>query len=292
MRLSDKKRQRVKIGSFTGVIAVVLALAAFIYFHSVNNPSNKQDDLQLAEAYAEDVYVKPLDVQEPQDTVHIEMVYVRGGTFTMGCIAGQGGDCYHSEKQTHQVTLSNYYIGKYPVTQKQWQALMGGNNPSHFKGDNLPVENVRWHTVQVFIRRLNEATGKTYRLPTEAEWEYAARGGNKNQGFMYSGSNNLNDVAWHLGNSRNTTHPVGTKKSNELGIYDMNGNVWEWCNDWYGDYSSDAQTNPQGPDSGSFRVMRGGSWLDAARNCRVSPHGYNAPGLRYNDLGFRIALSI
>ena len=218
----------------------------------------------------------------------IEMVAVEGGTFIMGATPEQGSDCYDNEKPVHRVTLNNFHIGKYPVTQAQLQAVMG-ENPSSFKGDNLPVETVSWDDVQVFISRLNAATGKNYRLPTEAEWEYAARGGNRSKGYKYSGSNNCNDAAWYYGNSGNTTHPVGTKSPNELGIYDMSGNVFEWCQDWYGEYNSSAQANPKGPSSGSYRVLRGGGWSGGARDCRVSDRYCYSPGNRDNDSGFRLA---
>ena len=220
-----------------------------------------------------------------------EMVFVQGGAFTMGCTLEQGGDCSSDEKPAHQVTVGSFYIGKYEVTQAQWKAVMG-SNPSSFKGDNLPVEHVSWNEVQEFIRKLNAATGKQYRLPTEAEWEFACRGGLKSAHYKYSGSNNLNDVGWYSDNSGNTTHPVGTKLPNELGIYDMSGNVWEWCNDWYGAYSSVAQTNPQGPASGSARVLRGGSWSYDARFVRVSFRYYITPDYRINFLGFRLACSL
>ncbi len=230
------------------------------------------------------------------DTIFIEMVRVEGGTFTMGCTSEQEGDCYEfEEKPTHSVTLSSYYIGKYEVTQGLWKAVMGSdNNPSAFKGDSLPVESVSWNDiVNDFIPKLNALTGKTYRLPTEAEWEYAARGGNKSGGYKYSGSHNINRVAWYgyyNGTSGGTTHPVGTKSPNELGIYDMSGNVWESVNDWYGDYSSSAQTNPKGPDGGSERAYRGGSWGSDARRCRVSSHDAgSAPDAGDRTLGFRLA---
>jgi len=218
------------------------------------------------------------------------MVFVQGGTFTMGCTPEQGGDCNDDEKPAHQVTLSSFYIGKYEVTQAQWKAVIG-NNPSSFKGDNLPVESVSWDDVQDFIRKLNAHTGKQYRLPTEAEWEYAARGGNKSHEYKYSGSYYPNDVAWFSENGGETTHPVGTKQPNELGIYDMSGNVYEWCSDWYGNYSSNAQTNPEGSSSGSIRVFRGGGWNYIARNCRVSSRYYYAPDFRSYFLGFRLACS-
>ena len=219
---------------------------------------------------------------------NIEMVYVAGGTFTMGATAEQGSDAYDDEKPTHSVTLSDFYIGKYEVTQAQWKAVMG-SNPSYFKGDNLPVENVSWNDIQEFIKKLNAQTGKRFRLPTEAEWEYAARGGNRSKGYKYSGSNSIGDVAWYYDNSSSKTHPVGQKTPNELGIYDMTGNVWEWCQDWKGSYSSSSQTNPTGPSSGSYRVLRGGSWSDIARDCRVSYRGYDIPDYRNSNSGFRLA---
>ena len=234
--------------------------------------------------------VQQPEPERPQSNLpEIEMVWVSGGTFTMGATSEQGSDAYDWEKPAHSVTLSGYYIGKYEVTQKLWKAVMG-SNPSGFKGDNLPVENVNWNDVQTFIRKLNQLTGKNYRLPTEAEWEYAARGGNNSRGNKYSGSDNVGSVAWYYENSGSTTHPVGSKSPNELGIYDMSGNVWEWCQDWYGYYSSSSQRNPKGPASGSHRVYRGGSWLNNARYCRVSDRSYISPDHRNYILGFRLVL--
>ena len=225
-----------------------------------------------------------------KDSISIDMVRVEAGTFTMGATA-EMEDPYDDEKPTHQVTLTNdYYIGKYEVTQALWQAVMG-DNPSRFNGDNLPVENVSWDDCQEFISQLNRITGKTFRLPTEAEWEYAARGGNKSQGYQYSGSNNLSDVAWYWGNSGEKTHAVGTKQPNELGIYDMSGNVWEWCQDRKGEYSSSSQTNPTGANSGSNHEYRGGSWCYNARYCRSSYRGSSMPDSRNNYLGLRLVLS-
>ena len=218
------------------------------------------------------------------------MVYVSGGTFTMGATSEQGSEVYDDEKPTHSVTLSSFYLCKYEVTQALWRAVMG-NNPSYVKGNNLPVENVSWNDCQTFISRLNNLTGKNFRLPTESEWEYAARGGNRSRGYKYSGSNVLSDVAWYCDNSGEKTHPVGTKSSNELGLYDMSGNVNEWCSDWKGTYSSSAQTNPTGPSSGAGRVFRGGDWNHVARFCQLSYRDYNAPDGRFGDLGLRLALS-
>ena len=212
------------------------------------------------------------------------MVYVSGGTFIMG------GDESSDQTPTHSVTLSSYYICKYEVTQALWRAVMG-SNPSKFKGDNLPVEQVSWNDCQTFINRLNSYTGRNFRLPTEAEWEFAARGGNYSRHYKYSGSNYIGDVAWYTDNSGNRTHPVGTKQANELGLYDMSGNVWEWCSDWYGSYSSYSQSNPTGATSGFGRVERGGNWCGLARYCCSSHRSYYAPGNSFDDLGLRLVLS-
>ena len=230
-----------------------------------------------------------------KDGISIDMVKVEAGTFMMGATS-EMKDSYDDpdsdEKPVHQVTLTNdYYMGKYEVTQVLWQAVMG-SNPSSFKGDNLPVEEVSWNDCQEFISKLNSLTGRKFRLPTEAEWEYAARGGKKSRSYQYSGSSNISDVAWYDGNSVNKTHPVGTKQANELGIYDMTGNVWEWCSDWYGFYSSSSQTNPTGADSGSSRVFRGGSWYGNARYCRLSFRDCTPPDCRGYNLGLRLALSV
>ena len=216
------------------------------------------------------------------------MVYIQGGTFMMGATSEQGWDADGDEKPAHQVTLSAFSIGQYEVTQEEWQAVMG-SNPSDFKGAKRPVDNVSWNDCQEFIRKLNAMTGRRFRLPTEAEWEYAARGGNRSQGYKYSGSNNLNSVAWYWDNSSETTHDVGQKSPNELGIYDMSGNVWEWCSDWYGNYSSSSQTNPTGSYSGSSRGNLGGSWNYFARGCRVSDRSLSTPDYRSSILGFRLA---
>lgn len=221
--------------------------------------------------------------------VSFDMVRVEGGTFRMGGTAEQGTDAYDREKPVHSVTLSSYYIGKNEVTQALWQAVMG-SNPSNFKGSNLPVECVSWNDCQNFIQKLNSLTGRNFRLPTEAEWEFACRGGNNSRGYKYSGSNNLGSVAWYDDNSGGQTHPVGTKAPNELGIYDMSGNVWEWCNDWYDNYAANSQTNPTGPQSGSGRVDRGGSWSHNARRCRSSYRDDCYPAGRGIDLGLRLAL--
>jgi len=220
-----------------------------------------------------------------------DMVFVKGGTFTMGCTAERAKSCEDDERPAHSVTLSDFYIGKHEVTQKQWYAVMRSNPTAFSKNRNLPVDNVSWNEVQEFIRRLNELTGKNYRLPTEAEWEYAARGGDNSGGHKYSGSNNIDKVAWYGDNSELETRSVGNKQPNELGIYDMSGNVREWVNDFYGQYSPVPVTDPQGPSTGSNRVYRGGSWDDDAEDCRVSDRDYYYPSFRSYILGFRLAIS-
>ena len=222
--------------------------------------------------------------------VSFKMVKVEGGTFTMGATAEQGSDAGDRESPAHQVTLSSYSIGQTEVTQELWQAVMG-SNPSSFTGNlQRPVEQVSWSDCQTFITKLNQMTGKNFRLPTEAEWEYAARGGNQSRGYKYSGSNTIDDVAWYDGNDGSTAQPVATKAPNELGLYDMSGNVYEWCQDWYGSYSSDAQTDPTGPATGSNRVGRGGCWGSGAKYCRVSYRSHSAPSLTGDRLGLRLAL--
>ena len=217
----------------------------------------------------------------------IEMVDVEGGTFTMGLDEGEAEHLYETPK--HEVTLSDFRIGKYEVTQELWEAVMG-ENPSISKGDKLPVENISWYDIQVFIKKLNKLTGKKYRLPTEAEWEFAARGGNKTAGYSFIGSDNPDTTAWSSYNSWMQPHPVGTKMPNELGIYDMGGNVSEWVQDWYGNYSEKNQRNPHGAKKSDIgKIFRGGSW-------NVIPD-YNNPGCRFVSnpnfkspyIGFRLA---
>ena len=222
-----------------------------------------------------------------KDPLNHEMIFVEGGTFQMGSNAGEP-----DQKPIHSVTLSAFNIGKYEVTQAQWAAVMG-SNPSHFKDcEECPVENVSWNDVQDFIRKLNAQTGKNYRLPTEAEWEFSARGGNSSKGFTYSGSNDLNAVAWNSANSESKTHSVGGKQANELGVYDMTGNVYEWCSDWYGTYNSYSETNPTGASSGQNRVLRGGNWDICAYICRTAPRfSFNLDN-RINIFGFRLVLPV
>ncbi|MDE6383653.1 MAG: formylglycine-generating enzyme family protein [Paramuribaculum sp.] len=213
--------------------------------------------------------------------VSFEMVRVDGGTFMMGSYTGTS-----YEQPVHSETVATFYIGKTEVTQALWGAVMG-SNPSHFRGANLPVENVSWNDCMEFCERLSRITGKNFRLPTEAEWEYAAIGGNKSRGYTYSGSNNLQSVGWYSDNSGSCTHTVGSKLDNELGLYDMSGNVLEWTSDlWSSNYNS----YRNGGSSGSCRVRRGGSYYNLATSCRSARRDFIPPSCRYDDLGFRLAL--
>ena len=228
--------------------------------------------------------------------VTFKMVTIEGGTFTMGATDEQGDDALDREKPAHQVTLSSYRIGETEVTQELWVAVMG-SNPSNFSSQNgypenlsLPVEHVSWNSCQSFISKLNELTGEHFRLPTEAEWEFAARGGTRSMGFKYAGSNDIDVVAWYKDNSNSITHTVGSKVPNELGLYDMSGNVWEWCQDWFDNYSSSAQTNPTGPATGTSCVFRGGGWSNSASYSRVSSRSGRNPTNVFTNIGLRLAL--
>jgi formylglycine-generating enzyme required for sulfatase activity len=234
---------------------------------------------------------------------HPELIRVEGGTFRMG---SNNGD--NDERPVHSVTVSSFYIGKYEVTQKEYEAIMGSNPSDTYKGigDNYPVNEVSWYDAVAYCNALSRKEGLTpcyngsgdsircnfsangYRLPTEAEWEFAARGGNSSRGYTYSGSNNVGSVAWYDSNSGNKTHPVGQKQANELGLYDMSGNVYEWCWDWCGGYSSGSQTDPTGPSSGSYRINRGGSWTYYGRTCRSAYRSHYYPSNRNYYLGFRV----
>jgi formylglycine-generating enzyme required for sulfatase activity len=299
---------------------------------AAENAKREEEERTKAKA-AEEERMKQVKPQI-EEFLKQHFVLVNGGTFQMGCSKGDK-ECVKDENPAHKVTVSDFYIGKYEVTQKLWVLVMGSNplipidnavklmlesitdeldhNKSETKdfkemlkasfeekikpglpksiGDALPMIIVSYSDVQTFIQKLNSITGKKYRLPTEAEWEYAARGGVNNKRYLYSGSKKVSDVAWYKDNSNGKTNPVGTKAPNEFGIYDMSGNVGEWVGDWYGDYGSDAQTNPTGPSTGSLRVNRGGSWYSEGKFCRVSTRGGGKPSLRSNDLGFRLVVS-
>ena len=241
------------------------------------------------------------ELPAPMDEITVNgvtfvMVPVKGGTFMMGATSEQGSDGIDRERPVHEVTLDSYSIGQTEVTQDLWTAVMG-SNPSYFRGGQYPVERVSWTECQTFIAQLNVMTGRDFRLPTEAEWEFAARGGSESLDYKYAGGNEVATVAWYSGNdswqTKGTgtygTHPVATRNPNELMLYDMSGNVHEWCQDWFGDYESGAQVNPAGPSAGSDRVYRGGSWYFDEWFCRVSFRNGVAPGYQSYGIGLRLA---
>lgn len=218
--------------------------------------------------------------------VSFKMVPVEGGAFTMG-----SETTAFATKPEHDVRLSDFYIGETEVTQELWMEVMGSNPAKFTNSVKCPVENVSWNDCQEFIKKLNEKTSKTFRLPTEAEWEYAARGGNNPHKYKYAGSQAIDDVAWYEKNSDKTTHEVKKLTANELGLFDMTGNVEEWCDDWYGTYPSEAQTNPTGPESGRFRVLRGGSWTSSSESAVVTMRNRSLPDYQTNLYGLRLAMS-
>ena len=253
-------------------------------------------DYLLSETWPEDNPTGPVDgdvVTYVMNGIEINMVYVEGGTFWMGA-SGTDTEANANEYPAHQVTLSPYYICNTEVTQQLWRAVMGSNPSVTGSTDNVlnPVNFVSWVECKNFINKINEITGLTFRFLTEAEWEFAARGGNKSKGYLYSGSNNIDDVAWYNGTSSGKFHPVATKSPNELGIYDMSGNVEEWCYDGYGSYSASPQTNPK-VEGGTNKVLRGGYRNGSADKCRVSYRSYHAQSVQYNEgMGLRIAMSV
>jgi formylglycine-generating enzyme required for sulfatase activity len=224
------------------------------------------------------------EVQTQAHSVRPDMVFVQGGTFSMG---GQDGNT-NNENPSHSISVKSFYISKYEVTQAQWQAVMG-NNPSAINCDNCPVETISWNDAQEYCQKLSSLTGKAYRLPTEAEWEYAACGGSKSRRFTFSGSSNIESTGWYNENSGGRIHPVGQKSPNELGLYDMTGNIGEWCSDWYDRsyYASSPANAPEGPSTGTYRVIRGGSWDDKPGYCKITNRDFNEPNDRLGNIGFR-----
>jgi len=288
--LTTEQEEAVKESSRGYRIGVALAMLAVV---TMLLRAEAQKPISSGAGRQENV-----DVQTYTETVGgaIEMVRLREGKFTMGSQASEAGR-FPDEGPQHEVRLLSFYIGKYEVTQAQWRTVASlakvssglKPNPSHFKGDDLPVENVSWTEAVEFCARLSQATGKTYRLPTEAEWEYAARA-------MTTGpyDGDLNEVGWYADNSAKTTHPVGRKKANGFGLYDMRGNVSEWCRDWYAEnyYSQGASVDPVGPSTGSARMVRGGGWDHSAEYLRSAIRNPIAPGIRLNSVGFRIARTL
>lgn len=264
--------------------------------HSYNATSS--NDTQTGYA-SQPAHAANHDFTETAWDINMKMIWVEGGNFLMGCTSEQGGDCGSDEQNVRRVTVDGFYIGMLEVTQSQWEKVVGtsiyqqksraGGNSTPGVGPDYPMYYVSWDEAMEFCRLLSNKTGRTYTLPTEAQWEYAARGGNKNEGAKYAGSNMIDAVAWYTDNSGSSTHIVGSKRANALGIYDISGNVWEWCKDWYANsYVSYDTNNPVGPSSGSYRVNRGGSWFNSASSCRVANRSSNSPGFRYYDLGFRV----
>jgi formylglycine-generating enzyme required for sulfatase activity len=273
---------RIKRKEIQNVLLAALLLACRQTAHSQVLP------VDPAKAKPAATHTQPA-ARRPSPKLDDSMVLVQAGTFNMGDAKGQSDA---NDNPMHSVTVSSFYISKYLVTQAQWKAVMG-NNPSNHQCDSCPVENISWDDAQAYCQIKSRQTGKTWRLPTEAEWEYAARGGNKSQGYTYSGSNNINDVAWYKRNSGMITQPVGQKQPNELGLYDMTGNVLEWCSDWYDrDYYGYSPTqNPQGAAGGRLRVVRGSIWINTSRACRISDRNYNAPDNPSGIIGFRPVVS-
>lgn len=216
-----------------------------------------------------------------------EFIFVEGGTFLMGCNKTSVSQCDEAESPVHQVTISSFHITKYEITQLLWLEIMG-YNPNSQKNNKYPVTNVSWDECQDFIKRLNHITSLHFAIPTEAQWEFAARGGIKSKNTLFSGSEKIEEVAWYKENSNSFFHIIGTLKPNELGIYDMSGNVWEWCNDYYGPYSAETTKDPPGSISGINRVYRGGSWLDNKSYTRITNRNCGRSDYKMNCLGFRI----
>ena len=295
---------KVNIGDVTALINLLLSgdgeAGNGVVDVNADGVLNISDVTALINHLLSGTALEPIEVQVEEFTVGdvtFYMIPVEGGTFSMGATPEQGNDASSREKPVHQVTVSSYYIGETEVTQALWLTVMG-TMPSNFTGMQLPVEQVSWEDCQAFIAALNAMTGQQFRLPTEAEWEFAARGGNMSMGYKYSGSDNLASVAWYSYNDswdvRGTgyygTHPVATRNPNELMLYDMSGNVHEWCQDWYGAYDAGEQVNPVGPAGGTTRVYRGGSWYFDEWFCRVSFRNSVSPSYTSYGIGLRLAM--
>ena len=286
--VNSYKKDAIQLGSSQQVVSVAQEIAS------------KLSDKTIAEQQHGDGS-STQDFTETAYGVNMKMIWVEGGEFLMGCTSEQGNDCYDDEENVRRVTVDGFYIGMLEVTQAQWEKVMGTSvyqqrnkvNPGSTRGvgDDYPMYYVSWDEAMEFCRQLSVKTGRNYTLPTEAQWEYAARGGCKNDGTKYAGSHLLDAVGWYADNTGDKTNVVGSKRANALGIYDMSGNVWEWCKDWYASsYSSYDTNNPTGPSSGSYRVCRGGSWGISAYNCRVANRSNGSPSFRNNFLGFRVVL--
>lgn len=303
---TGRKTSKLLLGILIPVLLLGGLLAGYLLFSNKSHHDNSDgysSENSIEEGYMdEDVRDAEEDMTkeipeytiEPIQTyyahgVSFKMIGVQGGSFRMG---STDSDADSDERPTHMVTLNSYYIGETEVTQELWEAVMN-YNPSEFQySSQLPVEFVSWDDCRDFIRELNSITGKEFRFPSEAEWEYAARGGHQPSSTKFSGSNSIAAVGWYNSNSEETTHPVKMKKPNSLGIYDMSGNLWEWCQDWYGPYSSNNANNPSGPFSGSNKVLKGGAWNGGPKNCRLTNRDGRTTDYASNRLGLRLALSL
>ncbi len=263
------------------------ATAQGIIRHAPVTPQKQQTTKRTATRKAAKPSPKASD---PVQKLYNDMVYIEGGTFIMGVSADENYWGAERARPAHRVTVSGFYLCRYETTQALWQKVMG-KNPSLYRGTNHPVESVSWNDIQEFIRKLNALTGRHYRLPTEAEWEWAARGGKHSQGYRFSGSNDIDDVAWYKGNTQDRHKPVGTKRPNELGLYDMSGNVYEFCGDGYAPYTTQNQTNPCPEAADGEHPLRGGSFVAGTFDCLCSDRSSQSPTYSHNHLGFRLALS-
>lgn len=297
MNTSNPQQQPKKGQSCTLYLIISLILVSGIVVFCIkfiNNRDAKTKDSMTA------VASNPDEQKKVVDEIVKNMVHVTGGTFKMGTIEEKTVEQSGSAVPQHLVTLSDYYISRFEVTQQEWAAVMG-TTPSNDVAPDHPVDNITWNDCQAFIQKLNKISGKNFRLPTEAEWEYAAKGGNKSRNYTYSGGNNINNVGWFEGNStheiRRQDTPdmtreinnVGLKKPNELGLYDMSGNAEEWCADFYAPYTSSAAVNPQGPSSGSYHVMRGGNYNDDMSYCEVTRRRFASGTFKSGSCGLRLA---
>lgn len=310
------------------IIGLILLFSVVLYYNNcISQTDSAQDIPSQKPEISSEIQTLTADTSAVSftDSINAEMVFVKGGTFTMGCTAEQS-DCWENEKITHSVTLNNFYIGKYEITVKQfgrfisesgyktnadkngwsfiqngedwlkkdsanWECGVTGARRDSGESDH-PVIHISWNDAKTFCIWLSQKTGMKYRLPTEAEWEYAARGGDKaasEPAYMYSGTDKPGNAGWFIDNSGNNTHAVGGKPPNILGLYDMSGNVWEWCNDWFENYKSPPQTNPKGPASGKEKALRGGSWLSFYWSMRVSNRSKYNHESPCSANGFRIA---
>ena len=270
-----------------------LLLSSFLIFfcQAASKKEEKAAQEKAAQEQRQSAYRED-QIARKKAILNFKMVFVEGGSFTMGCTEEQGEECLLPEKPAHPVFVHSYMICKYTVTQRQWREVMG-KNPSDTRDDDAPVTNVSWNDVQKFLTKLNTFLGSNYRLPTEAEWEYAARGGVMTENYKYSGGNDMYMLGWYKDNSNGTVHPTGKRKENELGLYDMSGNVWEWCSDWYGPYPTDTeqeQINPEGAESGEERVVRGGYFEGPTIFCRCSCRNKSKPDYASSIIGLRLAM--